>query len=337
MRQLFTALLFCLMAPSGVAFGQAGEAQNLSGRIDYAIAYAPFLHALVLHGGWAPPRWRPTNEAWRWDGKSWSRWDVKGVPSFAHHTMAFDEKRNVLVICGRPTPHEGGEYQIWESDGSTWSRKADVPVGPNSYGDPKVTYDPRRGRLVLYVASYAGAAEVWEFDGKDWQNIKFAHQPVRCDDNGCLFQYDESIGKAVLVGESRPTPEPLAWDGREWGMNGGGGTQTWLWDGKDWVQGTGEQPPRAMWGGMTYDRGSGQLILLTTRMETWALRRARWEKLSPSTSPQPAPNGFIGLSYDPVRKLSLFFGGESRPSQPEKEWVYPSTTWIFEAHSWIPR
>ena len=75
--------------------------EHLSRRIDYAIAYVPFLHSVIMHGGWAPPDWVPTSEAWKWDGHRWSPWVVTGSPAFAHHTMVFDFKRNVLVLCGR--------------------------------------------------------------------------------------------------------------------------------------------------------------------------------------------------------------------------------------------
>jgi hypothetical protein len=322
-----------LIAAPVVALG----AEHPSKRIDYAIAYVPFLHSVVMFGGWAPPDWIPTNEASRWDGNGWSRWTAPGAPAFAHHTMAFDSKRNVLVVCGRPTPSAGGEYQVWEYGGDKWERRANIPVGASAQGDPKLTYDSGRNRLLLYVARNLGTAEVWEFDGKDWQLIKSPHQPVRCDDNGCLFQYSGSLKKAVLVGEERTTKEPLAWDGHEWGVAGGSGTQTWLWDGIDWARVPGDQPPRAVWGGITFDSARNQLVLLTTRMETWTLRNGKWLKLHRQRSPQPVPNGFFAIGYDPVRKTSLFFGGESRSSEPEKTWAYPEATWIYDGHHWVSR
>ena len=334
MRARFTQVLLTLIAISLAASAQSQNAERPSVRIDYAISYVPFLHGVLMYGGWAPPNWIPTNEAWLCDGQKWTRSQAKGAPAFAHHAMAFDARRNVLTVCGRPTPHEGGEYQSWEFDGKAWTRGANIPVGASAHGDPKLTYDTQRKHLVLYVASYNGDAEIWEFDGKDWQQIKFAHRPLRCDDNGCQFQYDENLHRAVLVGEERNVADPLAWDGHEWGMRGGSGTQTWLWDGHDWSQVQGQQPPRAMWGGMTYDRAKKRLILLTTRMETWTLNRRGWLKLNPPNSPAPAPDGFFELAYDPARKISLFFGGESRQREPEKEWKYPETTWAFDGKNW---
>ena len=310
------------------------DSEQPSKRIDYAMAYVPFLHSLVMHGGWAPPDWTATNEAWKWDGRGWSRWSDRDAPAFAHHTMAFDPGRNVLVICGRPTPSQGGEYQVWEFDRNTWIRRANVPVHSSAQGDPKLTYDQRRKRLVLYIAQNTGTAEVWEFNGKDWQWMRSRHQPVRCDDNGCLFQYDDNLGKSVLVGEERTSQQLLAWDGHEWGMAGGTGTQTWLWDGTDWTRFAGKQPPRAVWGGIAFDLAHHELVLLTTRMETWTIHGDKWVRLQPTSSPVPSPNGFFAMGYDPVVKLSLFFGGESRPSEPEKEWSYPESTWIYDGRRW---
>ena len=161
-----------------------------------------------------------------------------------------------------------------------------------------------------------------------------AHQPVRCDDNGCLFQYDSTLGKSVLVGEERTSDSLLGWNGHEWGMSGGTGTQAWLWDGVDWLRVSGEQPPRAVWGSIAFDSNRRELFLLTTRMETWLLRGDRWTRLQPTRSPRPAPNGFFAMTYDPSRKSTLFFGGESRPGEPEKGWVYPETTWSYDGEKW---
>ena len=327
------AVSLILLGLAEAAIGAANP-KHPSKRIDYAMAYVPFLHSVIMHGGWAPPDWVATNEAWRWDGRSWSRWVTAGSPAFAHHTMAFDSGRNVLVICGRPAPGEGGEYQIWEFNGNSWNRRASVPVHGTAQGDPKLTYDERRKRLVLYAARNGKSAEVWEFDGKNWQLISCAHQPVRCDDNGCLFQYDSALGKSVLVGEERTSDQLLSWDGHEWGVAGGTGTQTWLWDGVDWVRVPGDQPPRAVWGGIGFDTNRHELFLLTTRMQTWSLRRDRWVRLRPTMSPRPVPNGFFAMAYDPSRNSAVFFGGESRSSQPEKDWEYPVTTWSFDGENW---
>jgi len=337
LRFKFTGIPLIFLALSLAAPAQQKNAKSPSGRIDYAIAYVPFLRGVLMYGGWAPPNWIPTNETWVWDGQMWTRSLAKGAPDFAHHTMAFDSERNVVVVCGRPTPHEGGEYQIWEFDGKAWTRRDDVPVSASALGDPKLTYDTRRKHLVLYVASYNGDAEVWESEGKQWQRIKFTHRPLRCDDNGCQFQYDERLQKAVLVGEDRTAKEPLAWDGKEWGMTAGSGTQTWLWDGSDWTQLHGAQPPKAMWGGMTFDRSRHRMILLTTRMETWTLRHGDWVKLRPPRSPTPAPNGFFELAFDPTHKVSLFFGGENRQGEAEKDWNYPEKTWLYDGRNWVSK
>jgi hypothetical protein len=320
-----------LLGFTGTVIGAGPE--HPSKRIDYAMAYLPSLHSVIMHGGWAPPDWVPTDETWKWDGHRWSRWIVAGSPAFAHHTMAFDSERNVLVICGRPTPAQGGEYQIWEFNHEAWSRKADIPVNQTARGDPKLTYDERRNRLLLYAAGAGGIAEVWELDGSNWRLIRSPHQPARCDD-GCLCQYDAAIGKSVLIAEERTSPQLLAWDGREWGMAGGTGTQIWLWDGVDWVRLPGEQPPRAVWGGTAFDNTRHELILLTTRMETWALRGNRWTKVLPARTPEPSPNGFFAMAYDPYHRVSLFFGGESRTKEPEKDWVYPEATWIYDGQNW---
>ncbi|HXM24060.1 MAG TPA: hypothetical protein VN948_22575 [Terriglobales bacterium] len=323
-----------LVAALGFGVPLAGSdlpSPHPSPRIDYAMAYVPFLHAVVMHGGWSSPRWVPMSEAWKWDGQRWSRWETSGAPMFAHHAMVFDSRRNVLVVCGRETPNRGS-YQMWEYDGSKWLRKADIPIGASAQGDVKIAFDSPRNRIVLYAARTKGTTETWEYDGKTWQQIKSAHQPVRCDD-GALLQYDEAQHRTVLVGEDRTGNGLLGWDGHEWGADRGAGTQTWLWDGTDWSQVKGQQPPKAVWGGIAFDGLHHQMVLLTTRMETWTLQR-EWLQLHPAASPTPAPNGFFAMAYDPIRKGIVFFGGESRQSELEKNWAYPDSTWMYDGRSW---
>jgi hypothetical protein len=303
-----------------------------SPRIDYAMAYVPFLHAVVMHGGWSSPRWVPMSEAWKWNGQNWSRWETSGAPTFAHHAMAFDTKRNVLVVCGRETPNRGS-YQMWEYDGSKWLRKADIPIGASAQGDIKIAFDAPRNKMVLYAARAKGTTETWEYDGKTWLQVKGAHRPVRCDD-GALLQYDETQRKTVLVGEDRTGKGLLSWDGHEWGADGGTGTQTWLWDGSDWTPVKGEQPAKAAWGGIAFDGLHRQTVLLTTRMETWTLGQGGWSRIHPASSPIPAPNGFFAMTFDPDKAVLVFFGGESRQSALEKNWVYPDSTWRYDGSNW---
>jgi hypothetical protein len=246
--------------------------------------------------------------------------------------MAFDSRRNVLVVCGRETPSRGS-YQMWEYDGAKWLRKGDIPIGVSAQGDIKIAFDAPRNRLVLYAARAKGTTETWEYDGKIWQQIKSAHQPVRCDD-GALLQFDEQQHKTVLVGEDRTGNGLLSWDGHEWGADGGLGTQTWLWDGNDWTQVKGQQPPKANWGGMAFDPAHQQTVLLTTRMETWTLDKSEWSRVRLATSPAPVPNGFFAMAYEPAKRVIVFYGGESRQGEAEKNWIYPNATWMYDGNNW---
>jgi hypothetical protein len=72
-------------------------------------------------------------------------------------------------------------------------------------------------------------------------------------------------------------------------------------------------------------------------METWTLREAKWMRLQAKSSPEPVPNGFFRVAYDPSLKTSLFFGGESRSAEPEKDWAYPEGTWTYDGQNWTLR
>ncbi len=57
------------------------------------------------------------------------------------------------------------------------------------------------------------------------------------------------------------------------------------------------------------------------------------DEITTKSSPEPVPNGFFRVAYDPSLKTSLFFGGESRSAEPEKDWAYPEGTWTYDSQN----
>ncbi len=306
--------LLVILAPFFTA-----SATTITGRIDYAIAYFPPANAVILHGGWGPTsdsstNWKPRSEMWRLDEFGWSPVSAADSPAMAHHSMAYDSDRQVLVLCGRVDAEDWSSftYQTWEYNGTGWVRKPDIPFA--FMGDLEVVYDKERHVTVLYAAGYEAGLETYEYDGTSWTRKMPAHQPVATGD-GALMKYDEVNKKTVLVGAVSGT------------------TETWLWDGTDWTKVQGTQPANALTGGMAFDSGKGEMVLLTTDMQTWTFDGTSWSRKAPVLSPSPSPMGFFAMAYDPIRQTSLFFGGEQRLSEPP--WgYYPLTTWQWNGTTW---
>lgn len=304
----FTAGLLVLLHCS-TSLAPTCSAAVPSARIDYAFAYHPRAHGLIMHGGWGPPGWERLSETWKLVSTGWSSLSIDGSPAMSHHSMTYDSARQVLVLCGKDAT--SGAYQTWEFDGSAWKRRADVftEIG----GDVEVAYDPGRRVTVLYGAGSDGRVDTWEYNGSEWARKSPTRSPVACPD-GALMAHHLLTGKIMFVGAGKDSV-----------------TQTWLWNGADWSQVVGLEPSNAVGGGMCFDGARREMVLLTTDMQTWTSKGTSWTRKRPSVSPSPTPNRYFSLSYDADRQVAVFFGGESL--QPGAD-SYPEKTWEWDGSSW---
>ena len=295
-----------------------------SGRIDYAIQYYPPLKAFIMHGGWGQASsWQPMNEMWRLDAGGWAKMSVAASPSMAHHSMTYDSNRQVLVLCGRKNLLSQTDltYETWEFDGAAWSKKADIPTGIGG-GDVEIAYDPLRRVTVLYAAGFsADSTETWEFNGgtNTWAMKNPSKQPMAVPD-GASMTFHETDGKVTLIVGKYDTASHADMD------------ETWQWDGTEWAQISGTQPTHALGGSMAFDSRRGEMVLLTTKMETWILTIAGWSKKTPASIPSYTQNSFFTMAYSPSWRTSLFFGGEV--SIPGAGMAYPDKTWQWNGSTW---
>ena len=288
-----------------------------TGRIDYALAYYPPSKALVMHGGWGlVGNWMPMSEMWMLDASGWQTMDAQGSPAFSHHSMVFDESRQVLVVCGQ-TEMMNSSNDIWEFNGSTWTKV--FSLTDTSFGDAELAYDASRQKVVLYRATFSGLVETWELESGTWQKKSPTQKPVAMFD-GALFAYDAGLRKCVVVAEDVNMTKI--------------GSETWLWDGVNWSQSTGSQPDKALMGGMAYDEARQQMVLLSTEMKTWVFDGSGWTLKSPAHSPDYLRAAFFTLKYDPTRRKCVFFGGEVTVAEGDSL-SYPAKTWEWDGQDWM--
>lgn len=87
---------------------------------------------------------------WTWDGAAWAMADsLTGPGPVVHHAMAYDSRRQRIVMYGG-IPNNGPRHaDTWEWDGATWERMAPAASpGPRSHH--RMAYDAVRGVVVLY-------------------------------------------------------------------------------------------------------------------------------------------------------------------------------------------
>lgn len=171
-------------------------------------------------GGMTPPAPDARTVLWRWTGGRWVVLDSAGPPVRNLGGVAYDQRRNRLVLYG-------GSYSLDRVYGDTWEwSPADGWVehrvsGPGPRDHLQMAYDAGRG-LVILVGGQASLdsfpADVWGWNGVRWSRLGAG--PAGGIIHGALA-YDRTAGRVVLFGGQNPRSrralgELLAWSGSEW-------------------------------------------------------------------------------------------------------------------------
>jgi hypothetical protein len=196
-------------------------------------------------------------------------------------------------------------------------------------GRPLTVYDSRRHVAVLFSGTDdinvpAEASETWEWNGAAWAlRINFWNALTNPPPfpippfprSGGAMAYDESRGVCVLFG-GKSRSEYL--------------NDTWEWDGSAWSplnDTSGTVPPPMTLPLMAYDSARKRIVLFDSYDPgTWEWDGTNWS--NPSVSGPPSRTGTT-MAYDPIRRVTVLFGGESYPGniRLNDTWTWDGTTW----------
>ena len=190
-------------------------------RAGHALAYDAQRQRVVMFGGSTTGN-SFLADTWEWDGNDWQLLSPAQRPrARSGHAMVYDRARGRVLMFGgsptvylpyRPTPLLG---DAWEWDGSSWQELAGLS-GPGGRFAPGLAYDARRGRAVLYGATFIDGdvrwASVFELTGPS--NGTFAVFGSNC--SGAQTAPALSAPEGPLVGKPfalflRRNPADLAW------------------------------------------------------------------------------------------------------------------------------
>jgi hypothetical protein len=140
-----------------------------SGTTFHRMAYDAHRRRVVAFGGRGGG-----GETWEWDGARWTKVAVAGPPPRDHHAMTYDSRAQRVVVFGGGRQLPSGGYDrarlwltdLWAWNGERWTQlSAEGP--PSRGGQPGLTYDAARDRLVLFGG---GALDgTWEWSGSRWE------------------------------------------------------------------------------------------------------------------------------------------------------------------------
>lgn len=255
---------------------------------------------------------------WGWRARRWNLIDSSGPPVRNLAGVAYDSRRNVVVIHGGTSAAVRGFSETWEWGNGRWTNRGTTGPGPRDH--TAMAYDPVRARAVLFGGQTGMDSfpnDTWEWDGTIWSRVSRSGPPPRVHH---AMQYDP-VSRRVLVfagyqANVRDLGDVWAWDGQRWEAIGNGPARTHavmafhgrmgamaaiggmsnrgpspvlsLWRNGSWVVPDGFAPPPRYLPGAAYDSNRGVLVLFGggptgghgLLADTWEHDGTRWTRIA---------------------------------------------------------
>ncbi len=243
-------------------------------------------------------------------------------PRRAHHSIAYDETRQRVILTGGSTPRDGGSRfeffnDLWEFNGDRWTPL--VSSGEKVSG-VALAYDTRRKRMVSF-GGYRGMSvgDVRVLENGEWNTIG-KHDAMPAAEPG--FVYDPARDRFVAFGGS-------AGRGQAHG-------DTWEYDGTAWTKVAVAGPPARQAHAMVYDAQRRRVVLFGGMGvpaegqppplfgDTWEFDGSNWRR---SDGPGPSPRSGSGITYDSRSGLVVLFGGADSGGFKGDTWSWNGAQW----------
>jgi hypothetical protein len=287
--------------------------------------------ALVLFGGATASDVR--SDTWRWRAGKWRLVPSAGPDSRTFPGMAYDAERGAVVLFGGNRVLFGDSTSPPAMLGDTWLLRQGGWVrmsgdGPSPRAEAAMTYDPRRGRTVLFGGRYEASAgrterlgDTWEWDGERWSRVSTTGPSPR---SGAAMAYHPGLQVIVLYGGS-----------------GGPLGDTWSWDGRAWARLPIPAAPGRFNTVMAWDPSARRLVRFggwdgeRRTSDTWELTEKGWIR---TRDRGPAPRNHAVLVSAPDRSSVILFGGHDGDLVFGDLWERRSGRWArLEATAPTPR
>ena len=288
---------------------------------------------------------------WEWDSENWylvkdeSPLGEEAPEPRQNHAMAFDTRRQRVILFGGQIVGDNQTEDTWEWDGISWERRhpgdAEGVTAPKGRYGHRMAFDPIRGETLLFGGrtSSGFVNDLWAWDGDRWQQLNASDWQATDIPSPRYWHemvYDRSRSKLVLFGGRTSTI-------------GAGQNDTWEWDGSVWhqIEPATQAPPERYSFGMAYD-STRQTVLVFggapwNAGDLWEWNGADWSVVSnadPLFRQTPTYRQMHQLAYDVSREQLLLVGGKSGEStclsfmdRPLPE--CPDTwTWGSENETW---
>lgn len=165
---------------------------------------------------------------WAWRNHHWTVIDSSGPRVRNLAGVAYDSRRNRLVMHGGSSALGVTLGETWEWGDGQWVLRTGAGPGPRDHTG--MAYDRVRGRTVLFggqVTLDSFPTTTWEWDGNGWTLAATGGPPARVH-HGMAF--DSASGRVIVYGGYQPNVRDLgdlwSWDGAQWTSLGQGAIRT---------------------------------------------------------------------------------------------------------------
>ncbi|MBL0219906.1 MAG: DUF4215 domain-containing protein [Myxococcales bacterium] len=300
----------------GVAWVQRHPTLAPSARMDASMVYDTRKGLVYLFGGIAANGQR-LDDLWMWNGSNWAAITILGTGPAARSdaAMAYDSGLGVLVLFGGRTA-TGYLGDTWILRDGAWRQ---LPPGgqPPARSGASVAYDPRIGGVMLHGGEdlLGLRVDTWVFRADAWEHV--GDGPPRA---GAAVAYDPS-SETLFVRGGRSSPSELSNELWTWSY-----TQGWNSLGGVTV------PPRENETLSAMFDLSIVVLVGGVDLEGTITDEINWMKngndflLAPASS-SPTPRASAGLAYDPVRGVTVMYGGTDGADTFPETWEWNGLSW----------
>ena len=290
---------------------------------NYLFYHPQFKKVILVNGG--PDDGKPADdplELWAWDGSGWTLLsaDPQGPVWRNFQAVAYDSKRNKLVMHGGVQDRNSRMEETWEWDGQTWER-FDGP-GPGYREGAVMAYDEARGNTILYGGAnekFEIFGDTWAWDGAQWTQVSTSGPSPRFPS---AIVYDKSREKVLLYsGHYVDATSYITF------------SDFWEWDGTSWneIKMEGETPGARNIAHMVFDPLNERVLLFGGGEQTflgdmWSWNGTNWSQVAKTGT--PARSG-LGGAFDPERNRLVVFGGVEEPGG-----TAITDTWEWDGQTW---
>jgi len=304
-------------------------------------------------------------DTWEFDGAQWTQLQ-DATPKVAKPLLGYDPSRNQLILLGLDETGTTRLMFRFNAETKAWDSVAPTTL-PTCVNDGHLVYRQETNKLLFFGGVCATGTlaydEGFEWDGTNWTKIswnanqfsRLAGQAVAYDTlrrevisyggtsafgavvASTTYLLQNEIWRGVFLPNLRPSPrsksafetDPVS--NTIWMLGGLDETSAFystdFWGYRDgqWFQAP--AGPVTCDGPLSdWDTDRNRMVVVCNGSEMWEWDGAAWKSF-PDLKKEPDIRNFSALSYDPILKKTVLFGGYYNNNYRNDTWTWNGTEW----------